>query len=116
MNRNTRPLSVTILSWLYIGVGAVGFVFHFSELLAFHGDSMAIELTELLAILCGVFMLRGRNWARWLALAWMAFHVAISYPVPRQIAIHFLFLAVIAWVLFHPAAMRFFGGPASRAI
>ena len=31
-----------------------------------------------LAIVCGVFLLRGHNWARWLALAWIAFHVVLS--------------------------------------
>ncbi len=34
MNRNKRPLSVTILAWVYIAVGAIGFVSHFTELLA----------------------------------------------------------------------------------
>jgi len=53
-------------------------------------------------------MLQGHNWARWLALAWMAFHVAIRFPVLRQIGIHSLFLAVIAWLLFQPEAGQYF--------
>ena len=37
-----------------------------------------MELTELLAMVSGAFMLRGHNWARWLALAWIIFHVILS--------------------------------------
>jgi hypothetical protein len=53
-------------------------------------------------------MLRRHNWARWLALAWIAVHVAISIPVVRQIAIHSLFLAVIVWFLFLARAGQYF--------
>jgi len=37
-----------------------------------------ISLVRLLAIIGGAFLLMGRNWARWLILAWMAFHVVVS--------------------------------------
>jgi len=115
MKGNHRPLSVAILAWLYIGVGTVGFVAHLSEFRAgnaFHFDGVWIELTELSAVLCGAFMLRGRNWARWLALAWMAFHVILSgLDAFRGLAIHCLFLVVIAWVLFRPGAARYFRNP-----
>ena len=54
-------------------------------------------------------MLRGQNWARWLAVAWMAFHVAISVFHPlRELAIHVVFLVLIAWILFRPGATRYF--------
>ena len=108
MSSMKRPLPVLILSCLYIAVGTIGFVYHFSELMALQPDSVWIELTELLGVISGVFMLRGRNWARWLALAWIAFHVAISFPVLRQVAIHSAIFAAIAWVLFRPDARRYF--------
>ena len=41
-------------------------------------------------------MFRGQNWARWLALLWMAFHVAISFPVVRQVVTHSIIFALIA--------------------
>jgi hypothetical protein len=53
-------------------------------------------------------MLLAQNWARWLALVWMAFHVAISFPMLRQVAMHFLFLALMAWLLFRPDARQYF--------
>jgi hypothetical protein len=78
---NKRPISITIVASVFLMVGTVGFGVHFSEILARHafqyGDAL-VELTELIAIVCGLFMLQGRNWARWLALAWIAFHVAIN--------------------------------------
>ncbi len=108
MNSTKRPLPVLILSCLYIAVGTTGFVYHFSELVAHQPNSVWIEVTELLGVIAGVFMLRGHNWARWLALAWIAFHVAISFPVLRQVAIHSAIFAAIAWILFRSDAGRYF--------
>jgi hypothetical protein len=108
MSASKRPVSVLILSCLYITVGAVGFAYHFPELIAFKDYTVWIELTELLAILAGAFMLLDHNWARWLALAWMAFHVAISFPVLRQMAVHSIIFGVIAWLLFRPDVGRYF--------
>jgi hypothetical protein len=108
MNSIKRPFPVLILSCLYIAVGTIGFVCHFSELMACQPDSVWIELTELLGVIAGVFMLRRHNWARWLALAWIAFHVAISFPTLRQVAIHSAIFAAIAWVLFRPDARQYF--------
>ena len=68
MNATKRPVSVWILSCLYIAVGTIGFAYYFSELMAHQDNSVWIELTELLAIVSGAFMFRGHNWARWLAL------------------------------------------------
>jgi uncharacterized membrane protein YhdT len=59
MSARKRPVSVLILSCLYITVGAVGFAYHFPELIGFKDYAVWIELTELLAILAGAFMLLG---------------------------------------------------------
>jgi hypothetical protein len=108
MRSATRPVSVLIIACLYIAVGAVGLARHFPKLRAVHQDDVWIELTELLAAVFGILVLCGRNWARWLAIAWMAFHVAISFPVARAVVVHSLILVLVAWGLFHPAANRFF--------
>lgn len=109
---NKRPLPVTILAWLYIAMGAIGFVYHLSELHADNAlqfDDVWIELVRLLAVIAGAFMLRGHSWARWLALAWIGFHVIIgALHSFQQFAIHCLFCAVIAWLLFRPDATRYF--------
>jgi hypothetical protein len=105
-----RPLSVTILACVYIAVGSAGFVYHLSD---FRGqdpsDAALVELTELLAVLSGIFLLKGRNWARWGALAWIGFHVVRSaFHSMQQVAVHALFLGAIAWILFRPAAAASF--------
>ncbi len=109
---NKRPISVTMIAWLYMAVGAAGFVYHLGEFKAGEVpryDVLGIELVSLAAAVCGAFMLRGKNWARWIALAWMGFHVIVSvfHSLP-QFAIHCLFFALIAWVLFRPDAARYF--------
>jgi len=112
MNLGKRPPAILVLSFLYMAIGTVGFAYHFPRPLTFHYEDVWIEGTELLAFVAGVFMLRGHNWARWLALAWVAFHVAISFPVVRQMAIHALLLAAIAWLLFESRAEQYFASKA----
>jgi hypothetical protein len=112
MTPNKRPLSVMILGCVYIVVGTVGFAYHFAEFRArnaFRYDDFWVELVRLLAIIAGAFMLRGHNWARWLALAWIASHVILSaFHSWGEFAMHCLFCALIAWFLFRPDAERYF--------
>ena len=76
----------------------------------FQNDIVWVELVRVLAIVSGIFMLRGRNWARLLAMAWIAFHVVISiFHSWSQVAMHALILLVFAFFLFRPAANRYFG-------
>jgi hypothetical protein len=99
-----------------LAVGAIGFVYHFREVLLLHKDSVGIEITELLAVVCGAFLLRGHNWARWLALAWIAFHVILSvFDSSHGLVIHGLFCVVIAWILFRPEATQYFRSHAVRS-
>lgn len=108
MSSARRPIAVLLVSCLYMAVGSIGFLAHFPGLAALQRESVWIELTELLALVAGVYMVRGRNWARWLALVWITFHVAISFPVVRQVVTHSIVLALIAWALFRPDTQRFF--------
>jgi len=107
---NRRPLSVTIIGYVYIVIGAVGFAYHFTEFKApFQYDFVWVELVRLIAIVCGVYMLRGHNWARWLALVWIAFHVVLSaFHTLPELAIHSLFCATLAYFLFRPTATSYF--------
>jgi hypothetical protein len=104
-----RPIPVLIVVAVYLTVGVLGFVYHFNELTAGHPDAIAIELTEFLAIVSGVGLLLRQNWARWLALAWVVFHVALSLFHPlRELLIHAALCILIAWLLFRPATARWF--------
>jgi hypothetical protein len=100
------PFSVVGVACLYLVVGVVGFIFHFKDLRA--PDGLPIELTELVGIVCGVFLLRAQNWARWLAVAWIAFHVAISVGVMRELIVHATICAAIVWLLFRSDARQYF--------
>jgi hypothetical protein len=107
-----RPIAVTILGLLYIAVGIGSTAAHFA---AFHSDRPSVNelvwvtVLGVLAIVAGVFMLQARNWARWLALAWMAFHVALSVFHPlHELIVHTLFLAIFAYLLFRPEAHAYF--------
>lgn len=108
MNSDRRPLAVLLVSCLYMAVGAIGVLVYFPQLITLQHDSVWIELTEFLAFVAGVFLFRGHNWARWLALIWITFHVAISFPVVRQVISHSIILALIASALFRPGTRRYF--------
>lgn len=107
-----RPLSVTVLGWLYIAMGAIGGVLHLAELRSgagFQTDVLWIELVQVAAIACGAYLLRAQNWARWAAVAWMGFHVIVSLFHSRlELLIHCLFFAAIAFVLFRSEAAQYF--------
>jgi hypothetical protein len=107
-----RPLPITLLSWLLILSGLLGLVYHAKGLSLgrpFQNDTVWVELVRVLAIVAGVFMLCGRNWARWLAVAWIGFHVVISiFHSWQQVAMHAIVFALFAFFLFRPAANKYF--------
>lgn len=109
---NRRPLPVSVISWVYVAAGVLGLGVHASERStpgAFQADAIWSVLVALLAIAAGVYMLRSRNWARWLAIAWMAFHVLLSaFHSARQLAVHAVMLALFAYFLFQPKATEYF--------
>ncbi len=109
MAASSRPLSVTLIACLYLLVGVAALVAHFHEIVTRQPDWGWVLLTEVLAIVIGVFLLRGANWARWLAIVWIGFHIGISIHGPlRALVGHSVFFVLIAWALFHAAARRYF--------
>jgi uncharacterized membrane protein HdeD (DUF308 family) len=106
---NKRPLAVTLIALLYVVVGVAGVAYHFPELKAQQADSGWVELTSFLALVSGVFLFLRRNWARWLALAWIAFHVVISaFQNLREFGMHVVICAVISYFLFRPESGLYF--------
>jgi hypothetical protein len=76
----------------------------------FESDMIWAGLVSAVAIVSGLYMLRGNNWARWVAMAWIAFHVGLSFFHGwQQIAIHGVIFAAFAFFLFRPEAHAFFG-------
>src|SRR5262249_35150083 len=101
-----RPFVVTAIGWLFIATGIVGFVYHASAARdACGSDLIWVEIVRLLAIVAGAFVLRGHNWARWLIVAWMAYHVGLSaFHSPVELVTHVVLLLAISWLLFRPDA------------
>src|SRR5437667_12744380 len=114
-----RPLSITIISWLFLAAGVIGLAYHATEFKAdrpFQYDVVWVCLVRVLAILCGAFMLRGSNWARWLLLVWIACHVVLSaFHSLFELVIHSLLFAVVAYFLFRPQASAYFRGARREA-
>lgn len=112
-----RPLSITLISWLFILFGSIALL---SGLLPIGGattDQLVAELkshwmvhfSRLASIAGGLFMLRGFNWARWLIVAWIAFHIVISaLHSLTQLLIHVAIFSVILFFLYRPRASAFF--------
>ena len=108
-----RPRSITIISWLFIIFGSISLV---SGLLS--PDNLTLEqlkghwmvhLSRILAVVAAVFMLRGHDWARWLLVVWIVFHIVLSaLHSAFQLLIHALIFTVILYFLFRRRASSYF--------
>jgi hypothetical protein len=113
-----RPLSVTIISWIYILLsililfGTLLRMLHpaFRQAVLQHLDSfMFTRLGPVLGIICGIFMLRGCNWARQLIFVWFAI-AALSIVVfqPWDIWKPTLLFIIAVFFLYRPSAADYF--------
>ena len=109
-----RPRSITVISWIFIAAGVVGLAYHATDLNAqgpFDIDFLWVCFVRLLAILCGLFILRGSNWARWLLVVWLGYYVILSaLHTPFELVVHGLLVAVVVYFLFRPPASGYFRG------
>jgi hypothetical protein len=109
---NQRPFSVTVMSVLMMAAGALGFVYHIREInlhYPFQNDVMWVVPIQLIAIVCGVYMFLGHNWARWLTIVWLGFHVvAGGLHSLGQFAFHAVLFVMIAYILFRRPEADYF--------
>ena len=73
------------------------------------GDDVLVLAIGVAALVGAAYVLRGRNWARWLLAAWMALHVAISIGRPAELAAHVVIFAVLTFLLFRSRTASWFG-------
>jgi hypothetical protein len=71
-------------------------------------DDMQVLAIGIVALVGGAYVIRCRNWARWLLALWMALHVVISVGQPMKLAAHLLIFGFIAFLLFRPQASACF--------
>jgi hypothetical protein len=107
-----RPLPVTLISLLFIVAGISGIIYHASDwrdITTQPGETILVFMLRLLAIVGGIFSWRGANWARWLLVAWIAYHVYLSfYHTIPELAMHGVIMALVMAALFNRKASTFF--------
>jgi hypothetical protein len=106
-----RPWSVTVISLVFVLAGAAGIVYHFSELTEIFRawDVVLVFVVRLLAIVGGVFAWRGANWARFLLVAWIGYHVYLSiFHTTEGLIMHSIMMLLTVLALFHRKANDFF--------
>ena len=106
-----RPLALTITGWFFIFAGLVGFAYHFYEHLnsGFDTEAILVLIVRVAAIIGGVLVLKAYDIGRWLLLAWMAYHVVLSfYHDVMQVLTHSLFLIILLIIFFHPRVRIYF--------
>ena len=117
MRLQPRPLIVTVIGWLFVVFGSAGAIATFVGLVRDHAPTSNMDLLiltiRILGAIGGAFLLLGRNWARWLLIGWMAYHVVIgTLHGPFQFLVHAAFLVGLCFALFRPAVSAWFLSPA----
>src|SRR5580658_10557018 len=107
-----RPVAVTVVGVLFILVGVVSTVMHMLEFRA-HPPTWAMAVgicaVGVMGVVAGLYLLQGENWARWLALLWMEFHVAISVFEPIGVLVfHAALFVFFAYILLGREARAYF--------
>ena len=116
-----RPLSLTIIGWLFVVVGIGSLVRHLGPLVL--GDASApapdagdaalawIVASGLVAIAGGVLLLRRVSCGRWVIAAWLAFHIWVGWlHDPLSLAMHAALFVVVVFFLFRPVASAWLRG------
>lgn len=112
-----RPLSITIIGWLFIIIGSIALVggllpmvnATWPQLLADLKSHWMAHLSHIAQIVAGLFLVHGHNWARWLLVVWIAFHIVIAaLHGVLQLAIHIVIFSVILFFLFRRPASEYF--------
>jgi hypothetical protein len=106
------PIPVVIVAVLFIIAGCAGLIYHANEYFGQPGFKPEIILAiviRVLAIVCGWLLIKRVDWARWLALAWLVYHVILSlFHSSAETITHLLFLIGVTILLFLPTSTRFF--------
>ena len=124
-----RPISVAVVSWVLLVTSVFGLLSWFALSLGFNktiaetteriwGLSSGIQITwgtlgSLTMLVCGLFLLQGKNWARWTIVGYFAVNLIVSSALFKSIA---FVVPGIAWtavfyyfLFFRKPASQYFG-------
>lgn len=123
----SRPLSVSIISWILIVAGLLSLV---ASLLTMNNPNVKVMMENnplpmsvqyalmyvglAILIISGFGMLKGKNWARLLYVAWGVFSIALNVITTPKLTTMMIpgmvFLAIVIFFLFLPKSNAFFSG------
>jgi hypothetical protein len=125
---NQRPTSITVIAWALIVVNALSLVVNTftlqrpeaKELMSKSPIPVPVQFAmfyvgSAISIVAGIFMLRGRNWARLLYVIASGLGLIIGFatsPVKTALIPGTLMFAVVCFFLFRPKANEYFRAPA----
>jgi hypothetical protein len=115
-----RPTSITVIAWLLVALAAISLT-----TLLFGPDVRSVMekspvspaqyaltyLGLLVTLVCGIAMLKGRNWGRWLYVVWGAVGLLVGIvisPMKQAMIPGAVIFLIITFFLFRPKANRYF--------
>jgi hypothetical protein len=120
----TRPTSVTVIAWVLMIAGGISLLTSMRtmnnplvrEIMSRSLLPVSVQLSQmyaglLISIVCGIGMLNGKNWARFLYVGWsvLGFLVGITTsPMKGAMLPGLVLFVIIAIFLFRPAANEYF--------
>jgi hypothetical protein len=125
-----RPRSITFTAWVFIAVGTAGLLKDWGPLLTVGAARQLAKLkadglsdlgpawiSRILAVVGGGGLLRRHNWARWLLVAWMVFHVGLSvlHSLP-ELLLHAALFAPLLYLLFRPSSEPYFDAEKAASV
>ena len=124
-----RPRTITLIGLLFVAVGVLGLLNDLwplvtsraaEQLAKFRSDGLAdlspAWASRVAAIVGGIGVIQGRNWARWLLAAWMIFHIGLSFlHSMSRLAIHLVMFLPILYLLFVGSSRQYFQKPTPTA-
>lgn len=117
-----RPPSITVVGWIFVAAGAAAMLKDIWPLLTPDAARQLAKLkadgladigpawtSRLLAIVGGIALLHGHNWARWLLVAWMVFHIGLSaLHSTTEVLLHAAFFLPLSYLMFRRSSEPWF--------
>jgi hypothetical protein len=109
-----RPFQIIVIAFLFILGGVATLIVPLLKN-PLNRWTLPLALLGIIAIVGGNLVYNGCGWARWVVLAWLAFHVAVSVLNSLLLAAaHLVLLVAVAYFLFVPPTSRFFDSAKSQ--